>query len=156
MPDDLREWLKISNGTFVGTVPVYGVHPANSPLSLEVVLKIYALWREKKWIPIADDGCGNYYVMATQGEFGEGFPIVFVEAVTDHENPRYIVASDLGHFLIFLMEDELSLRQADPYDPTEPPETPWPFDKEVVHDDPAILNFHGVPLPWDADKASRE
>ena len=31
--DDLREWLKISNGTFVGTVPVYGVHPANSPLT---------------------------------------------------------------------------------------------------------------------------
>lgn len=147
MPDDLRRWFKISNGAFVGTVPVYGVHPFSSPLSMERRLEIYPEWREKSWIPISDDGCGNYYVLPTRGEFGDGFPVVFVEAVVDPREPGYVVASDLGHFLIFLMESELALMNSDP---TELVRSPWPFDElKVVRDDPAILNFFDLRLPWD-------
>jgi cell wall assembly regulator SMI1 len=149
VPDDLREWLKISNGAFVGTVPVFGVHPPSYPLSMEKLFEIYPSWREKKWIPVASDGCGNYYVIPTQGEYGEGFPIVFVEAVTDYETPKYIVASDLSHFLIFLIEDEQLLMKMEPLDLLEGEPTPWPFDEQkVVNDDPAILNFRDVRVPW--------
>lgn len=155
VPEGLREWLKIANGAFVGTVAAYGAHPTDCPSSLEEVLEIYPLWRDRKWIPVADDGCGNYYVMPTQGEFGEGFPIVFIEAVTDYETPRYIVASDLAHFLVFLIEEELALMNIDPVEISERPQA-WPFDKQiVVHDDPAILNFHGVPLPWEVDELNK-
>jgi cell wall assembly regulator SMI1 len=153
VPDDLREWLKISNGAFAGTVPIYGVHHGDHPLGMEEVLRIFPSWRENKWIPVADDGCGNYYVMATQGEFGKGYPIFFVEAVTDETAPRYIVASDLGHFLVLVMESELAQRDLDPVE-TELEPSPWFNEQEVLHDDPAVLNFHGVPLPWNADKSA--
>jgi cell wall assembly regulator SMI1 len=153
VPDDLRDWLKISNGAFVGTVPLYGVHPPGFPLRMEKILEIYPLWREKKWIPISSDGCGNYYLMATQGEFGQGHPIFFVEAVTDETAPRYIVASDLGHFLVLVMESELAQRDLDAVE-TELEPSPWFNEQKVLHDDPAILNFHGVPLPWNADKSA--
>ena len=54
------------------------------------------------------------------------------------ESAEYIVASDLEHFIRFLIEDELQL-------------TERPFDKEeVLSKDPAIVNFTGVPLPWEA------
>jgi cell wall assembly regulator SMI1 len=153
VPDDLREWLKISNGAFADTIPVYGAHPAEHPLSMEGILNIFPLWREIKWIPVAGDGCGNYYVIATQNEFGEGFPVVFIEAVTDNSTPRYIVASDLGHFLVLVMESELAQRDLDPVE-TELEPLPWFNEQKVLHDDPAILNFHGVPLPWNADKSA--
>ncbi len=149
LPNDLRDWLKISNGALVGTVPVYGLHRGNAPLSMERILRIFPLWRDRKWIPVAGDGCGNYYVMATQQEFGEGFPIVFVRPVSDKAPPRYIAASDLGHFLVFLMETELRNDALDAADMEVEPSL-W-FNKErALRDDPAILKFHGVPLPWEA------
>ncbi|REK10795.1 MAG: SMI1/KNR4 family protein [Planctomycetota bacterium] len=148
VPDDLREWLGSVNGAFVGTVVSFGVRTSEPFLDMESILNIFTSWREKKWLPVGNDGCGNYYVMITQGEYGEGFPIVFVEAVVDHQTPRYIVASDLGHFLIFLAEDEL---ESELSDELEIGPSAW-FDKQkVTHDDPAILRFHGIALPWEVD-----
>ncbi len=151
LPDDLRDWLKFSNGAFIGTVPAFGAYPLDAPLSMGKILEIFPTWRVKKWIPVASDGCGNYYVIPTQGEFGEGFPVVFVEAVTDKDVPRYIVASDLARFIILLIEDELALMATDPAQ-DDPEASSW-FDKQkMLHYDPAILNFHGVSLPWEADE----
>jgi hypothetical protein len=33
VPDDLRQWLKISNGALTGSVVIYGIYPNESPLS---------------------------------------------------------------------------------------------------------------------------
>jgi cell wall assembly regulator SMI1 len=140
VPDDLRQWLRVSNAPCVGPGGLFGIGEAAPDfLNIESILGLFPAWQEKKWIPVAGDGCGNYYVVPTQHEFGAGFPVVFVESICDDEAPAYIVASDLGHFLIFILERELG-------------KASWPFDeKVVVHDDPAILKFDHVSLPWRAD-----
>ena len=99
----------------------YGLHPS---------------WKNKNRIPVAGDGCGNFYLMATNDDFGYGRPIFFVDTLEDPDEPCYLVASDLWHFLSFLLRKELG-------------ETGWPFMKEiVVEKDPAIENYHGIPYPW--------
>jgi hypothetical protein len=91
---------------------------------------------KKKWIPVASDGCGNYYAVPTNGEFGPGFPVVFIDSIASTDSPAYIVASGVLKFVRFYLEDELRLTQ-------------WPFDREeVVRCDPGILTFSGVKLPW--------
>ncbi len=65
----------------------------------------------------------------------------------DHEyeyNPTYIMASDLEHFIKFLVEKEVTLAVSAP----DAGSYPWPFDREeVIKVDSAILNLTGVSLP---------
>jgi hypothetical protein len=137
-PPDLRAWLKLCNGPCVGPGGLFGIRNATSTLNIESYLDLFPSWKIAKWIPIAGDGCGNYYVEPTQGEFGRGFPVLFIDTHESSELPTFIVASDLGHFLAFILESELGNRS-------------WPFCKrEVTEKDPAILGFTGVPLPWKA------
>lgn len=78
-------------------------------------------------------------MMPTRSEFGPGYPIMFVEAQVDPDEPAYIVASDIWHFLIFLLEKEIR-------------KTEWPFKREsVISQDPSIERFRDVRLPWSAD-----
>ena len=64
--------------------------------------------------------------------------MLFIEAVIDPDVPAYIVASDVEHFVEFIIERELKLSE-------------WPFNpEELLARDPAILRHHGVPLPWEA------
>lgn len=136
-PPDLRSWLKVCNGPFVGPGNLYGIGKAKDFLNIEHKLDIFPSWKVAKWIPIAGDGCGNYYVVPTQGEFGRGFPVLFIETLDSRESPAFIVASDVGHFLVFLLEYELGNRS-------------WPFSEQAVTDkDPDILGFSGVALPWE-------
>lgn len=143
MPPDLRAWLNISNGPCVGPGGLYGVCPPRMHLDIESYYDMYPTWRTRGWIPVAGDGCGNQYVLVTKREYGNGLPIVFVESTSDHEMPAYIVASDIRHFLLFLFLRELG-------------QCGWPFDEAIVtQNDPAIMTFHDVPLPWQG-KTGRE
>lgn len=136
IPGQLADWLKMSNGPRVGPGMFFGIGSQLKERDIGRVLGRWPHWRERKWLPITSDGCGNYYVMLTGGEFGEGCPIVFVDTIGSPENPAYIVASDLSHLLVFLLEEELGAQG-------------WPFNERYVMErDPAILNFHGVPRPW--------
>jgi hypothetical protein len=140
-PDPLREWLQLTNGPCVGPGGYFGIHPKRLELDIEHILDIYPEFLAKKWIPVAGDGCGNYYVVPTHQEYGQGFPVLFIEAVVDYLSPAYIAASDLAHFLPWILEKELC----------EIGEHGWPFDEQfVTNNDPQILSFHDVPLPWNA------
>jgi hypothetical protein len=135
LPDDLRDWLKLANGPCVGPGGLYGIRPPRPYLDIESVLARESGWKERGWIPIAGDGCGNFYVVPTQGEFGNGYPVFFVD-MSFPDEPCYIVASDIGHFLLFLLEDELEKQD-------------WPFDETyVVKSDPNIRSYKGIDLPW--------
>ena len=115
---------------------------------MESILKIFPSWRQRGWLPIGDDGCGNYHVIPLRGDYGPGFPVVFVEIIQDANAPLYIAASDLEHFIRSFIEDEVERFE---WPPDKPLELVWPFDKEeVLRKDPAILNFTGVALPWEA------
>jgi hypothetical protein len=138
LPEDVREWLKVANGPCVGPGGLFGLGEIHKHFNIYSFLEMYPCWKKKKWIPIGGDGCGNYYVVATQREYGEGFPVLFVDTLVSPELPSYIAASDIGHFLIFLLERELG-------------NMAWPFNEKVVTtNDPGILHFTGIPLPWEA------
>jgi hypothetical protein len=100
---------------------------------------VYPSWKDKGWIPVAGDGCGNYYVLATRGSGVETAkrPIYFVDTSMDREKPAYVVASDLWHFLRFILRDELGRDY-------------WPFKKyRVLEEDPDLEEAPGAPKPWD-------
>ena len=137
LPAGLRSWLKVSNGPCVGPGGLYGIRPQRSYLDIESHLAMYPCWISKKWIPVAGDGCGNEYIVPTRGEYGDGFPVLFVETSYSTDVPSFIAASDFGHFLVLLLEEELQ-------------KTGWPFDMQrLLNMDPQITKFSGVPFPWE-------
>ncbi len=138
MPPELKDWLLISNGPCIGPGGLFGIKPARDDLDIELHFELYPNWLARKWIAIAGDGCGNYYVVATQQEYGPGYPVFFIDCHEDTDVPSYIAASGVGHFLIFLLEREIGARG-------------WPFDERyVVAADPNIRRFHSLSLPWNA------
>ena len=137
LPEDVRTWLKIANGLYVGNQGLLGIPTKHSTFDMEETLELHPTWTDKGWLPVGDDGFGNYYVIPLKGDYGPGFPVVFFDHETDMDSAQYIVASDLEHFIRFLIECELRI-------------TGWPFGKEeMLERDPAILNFTGVALPWE-------
>lgn len=140
LPIDLRKWFKVTNGPCVGPGGLYGIENSQSHLDIEYYLALFPSWKSRKWIPVAGDGCGNYYIVPTQEEYGAGYPVVFVDTSVASENPAYIVASDIGHFLELLLEAELGRKG-------------WPFDMNfMIKVDPEITRFRNVPLPWAIDE----
>jgi len=136
IPARMRAWLKTSNGPCVGAGGVFGIQPQRNYLDIEYVMKLNPSWKNLGWIPIAEDGFGNHYCVVTRDEFGVGEPVIFIESLNGETVPTYIVASDTWHFLRFYFKRELE-------------QTHWPFDRdEVLDDDPEIIRFHGVRLPW--------
>jgi len=129
----------ISNGPCVGPGGLFGIGPARTDLDIETCLDLFPAWKKKKWIPIAGDGCGNYYIVPTQQEFGPGNPVLFIDTIWSTESAQFVVASGIGYFLLFLLEKELG-------------KTGWPFDEQhVALLDPGIKLTCGVALPWRTD-----
>jgi cell wall assembly regulator SMI1 len=142
VPASLREWLAITNGPSVGEW-LYGVRPKKRSLDIEHILRLYPAWLREGWIPVANDGCGDYYVLATQAEDGPGNPVFFIENHEDEDKPKYVAASDLWHFLYFLLDDSLH------HDP-ESAEPAWPFSEDfVLARDAALRDYRTVPRPWE-------
>ena len=138
IPNKLRAWLLTCNGPCVGPGGIFGMNTRRESQDIERILTLRPNWHEKGWIPIAGDGCGNYYVVATEGEFGEGEPVLFIDTMEDDSVPAYVAASDIWRFLRFLLKKELG-------------ESKWPYNRdEVAMADPAILSFRDVELPWNA------
>jgi len=139
LPEELIKWLSISNGPCVGPGGIAGINPGKIGLDIEEHLARYRSWKKLGWIPIAGDGCGNFYVIDTKKKTTYGHPIYFIEAIIDPEIPDYVAASNIWSFLLFLLEEELGNHK-------------WPFDKEyVIKKDPGIEECIDVAKPWEAD-----
>jgi cell wall assembly regulator SMI1 len=141
VPEELREWLRFSNGPRLGAGGIFGIGTPDDFDDIEA--RSPPGWLDKRWIPIASDGCGSYFVLATRPEDGPGHPVYFL----DHEcqvdenqwNATYVCASDLWHFLRFYLREDLG-------------DESWPFDRgKVLADDPALAHFIGVPRPWEVN-----
>ena len=157
LPPEILAFFKIANGLPVGSRGLDGISPTRRYRKrpkyrypdVESVYSYLPEFQDAGWLPIGTDGCGSYYVIPLQGDFGPGFPVVF----HDHENeynPTYIVASGLEQFVKFLIEEEV-MNATLPWGESNYPGWGWPFDKEaVLKRDPAILNFTGVRIPWEA------
>lgn len=138
-PNELKEWLMISNGPCVGPGGIFGIKPQNSSLDIEKIISIYDCWKILRWIPMAGDGLGNYYVIDTAKKYKYGHPIYFIDTVEDIKKAEYVVASNIWSFIIFLLEKELG-------------EYKWPFEKEyVIKNDPEIEDCVEVAKPWEVE-----
>ncbi|MCP4536461.1 MAG: SMI1/KNR4 family protein [Chloroflexi bacterium] len=137
-PPKLRDWLSTSNGACVGPGGLVGIDINRDSHDLAAIFDNYPIWRDKGWIPVAGDGCGNYYVVATRNDYGAGEPVLFVDANETPDEPAFIAASDTWLFLKFLLSKEVG-------------ESRWPFNEaEVVTSDPDIVSFENVCFPWNA------
>jgi cell wall assembly regulator SMI1 len=144
-PQELCEWLYFCNGTSLVDGNFLGINRNDEPY-LEII-EGYAykqFWKEKGWIPIGEDGCGDFYVLDTKNRIKEFHPVYFVDQA-DYFTPDYVVASSLLSFLKFKITDSILYFQ-------HVLEYFWPFDKEkVLAEDPDIALCVTAPLPWDSD-----
>lgn len=138
VPHPLREWLRFTNGPRIGPGCVFGIATPDAWTNIETYYteNMYPTWLTKGWIPIAGDGCGDYYVVSVCSE-GFGNPVLFLDQSSELLIPEYVVASDLWHFLRFYLGRELGERG-------------WPFRREFVLSlDPELAHYANAPLPWD-------
>ncbi|MGQ0845249.1 MAG: SMI1/KNR4 family protein [Sporichthyaceae bacterium] len=159
----MRTWLGCVNGAAAGPGGLFGIRDRRDSSSLRQMFEIFPDWLELGWMPIAGDGCGNFYVELSRGAGAPGGFVAFVECVVDPLEIVYWAASDCLHFVEFLLEDDLRTRPAvdsrRPYSQAEfrarvTAEIPgtWPFDPNcVLARDPAMANAPTDFLPWNVD-----
>jgi hypothetical protein len=103
---------------------------------MDLAMRDQPHWRDHQWLPIAADGCGNYYMLVPESSTHH---IYFIDAIRGYDLLDFACSSDLWKFLWFLFKYDLE-------------ETKWPFDRdEVLCRDPGIVNCKLAPLPWDAE-----
>jgi hypothetical protein len=136
VPASLRAWLRLINGPCIGPGGLLGIAPERRSLDIEEVLNSYPRWRENGWIPVAGDGCGDYYVLNTTESGG---PVYFIDTASDADHLAYAVGSNLWRFLWFLLKEEMGTEG-------------WLFSKGyVISCDTDIVKCVAAPLPWDAE-----
>jgi cell wall assembly regulator SMI1 len=134
LPPELRRWLSFTNGPLIGPGGIFGIETEGHSRNISDVLDLVPAFRKKNWLPIAGDGCGNYYVLASESKSLR--PVYFINAYGGYDVAAYAVASELWLFLRFLFQYELGVKS-------------WPFNEVfVTTHDPMILNVTGAPLPW--------
>lgn len=132
IPDSLWQWLRVCRGSAGGEGGIYGVGNRRRDLDIESLLELFPDWRALGWIPIAGDGCGNYYVLMTERP---GAPVGFIETIESEVDVLYVTATSLHTFLREMLTDEIE-------------STGWPFDREyIARVDPELL--YVSPNPFD-------
>lgn len=137
VPGELEEWLSLCNAPVAGEI-FLGVKPVPPFRLIESVYETLPDWEDYEWIPVANDGCGNYYVMDASEKIGATHPVYFIDHEVTYDRPCYIVASGLWAFVRFALEKELTKDRR------------FPFDKSyVLEKDPNLKSYKGdVPFPW--------
>ena len=134
LPTRYVDWLRVCQGEAVGPGYVLGTRTdrdgffdvaSNGPFANG--------WRANGWLPIADDGCGNPYVLIIGGDL-DGF-VGFVDTA-DPDTIAYLVASDVWLFFRFFLAHDLR-REGWPFAPTF-----------VLFIDPNLARAPKDLLPW--------
>jgi hypothetical protein len=139
IPPEVREWLRFTDGPCIGPGGVYGLR------EFEKTYKFLPDFKDKRWLPLGTDGCGDYYVLALESEDEPLRPVYFIDPHQDggYGMPTYAVASEFWRFLWFLFQHELGERR-------------WPFGVEfVLANDPALKDVKSALLPWVANERPR-
>jgi len=135
-PSRVREWLKTVNGALIGPGGTYGIHPRETWLDIESFLNNFPEWVQHGWIPMAGDGTGNHYVVATETSREPTGAVFFIDTMALGDEPTYIVASDIWHFLRGLFSAEMG-------------EDWWPFEEgPILEADPELVRYTDFNQPW--------
>jgi len=145
LPDEVKAWVRFLNGGCLQIGGLYGIRTRDTQFNIEYVWRIFPTWKSRRWIPIADDGCGRYFVLMPEYAVEGRNPICFVDPWKDEETVQYLVASDLWHFIEFAVQC------------FENGQMGWPLDEKfVVSRDPDVVKCQGVLLPWVAERLGEE
>src|SRR4029078_9017925 len=121
IPNEFAEWLAVINGARTPPGGILGIRPDDPYCDIQPLLAAYPEWNAKGWIPIAGDGCGNYYVVYNEGELN---PLLFIDTTSSHLDPALVAASGVWKFFWFLLSTEIG-------------KPGWPFSREfVIRHDP--------------------
>ncbi len=93
LPEELVALLSICNGAAIGPGGLFGERPDAPDLDLQSRRDLFPEWEPKGWIPVAGDGCGNYYVLQTDGRVG------FVDTMSDPSTLESIEYETLFEFV---------------------------------------------------------
>jgi len=69
LPPLLRSWLSICRGAAIGPGGVFGQRPDRPGLDMVSIRDLSPEWQSLGWLPVAGDGCGNYYVLTEGGTY---------------------------------------------------------------------------------------
>jgi len=145
LPDEFKAWFRKCNGACVSPGSLYPLFSTGKGVSVDWYLKQYPHWRRRGWLPIADDGCGDIYVMMTQVVTPPQVThlVCFMDQ-SDFEQPRFAVASGLWLFLYFFLKSGALMKDCG--------NASWPFEKQaVLAEDPALAQCQDFPLPWELE-----
>ena len=139
LPNVFQDWLKVTNGPCIGLGGMVGIDSRRSIQNIEDIYMRHSNWPANGWIPVANDGFGNFYVLLHEVSGLE--PVAFIDCNIDPERISYVASSNLWTFLRFYFSGESK----------DIEDSQWPFDKnEVLMNDPDILKSQ-LPLPWECD-----
>lgn len=134
LPPSLVSWLHFSNGSILGG-GIFGINNGVESLQMEDHLQNNPAMKTGNCLPVAGDGCGNYFVINLDSTCNLYEAVFFWDSTSEIQNPLYIVASDFNHLLFFLIEQEKGVES-------------WPFQQEyVLLHDSALAKFEDY-LPW--------
>jgi hypothetical protein len=97
IPPALRTWLAVCRGAGIGPGGVFGQRPDRPFLDMPQRRDSFPEWAERGWLPVAGDGCGNYYVLTADGAVG------FVDTMKDPGQIDRQAAGDLLSFMTGLL-----------------------------------------------------
>jgi hypothetical protein len=112
----LRRFLEWHNGGWIVRDGVYGVPPIERQLDLVHMTTLYRRLHNDDWplsfLIIADDGCGNPYVVVTDkvDERGES-PVVLVNGIS--LEVEFVAGSNYLTFVWFMVHDLARIRRPD-------------------------------------------
>jgi cell wall assembly regulator SMI1 len=95
--------LSVCRGARIGPGGVFGQRPDTPDVDTVLRRDLFPGWAELGWLPVAGDGCGNYYVLAEDGTVG------FVDTMKDPDRLDRRVASDLLSFMIELLAHDQAI-----------------------------------------------
>ncbi len=98
---ELVEWLRICKGEAICAGGVFGARPDRENLDIAAHLTLHPYWRELGWLPVAGDGCGNYYVFINSGRLRG--KVAFVDTMSDPNSVEEIAGPNLWTFLRSLL-----------------------------------------------------
>lgn len=137
-PADWVKWLQICNGCPLNedfwVSSFYGIwdRPIRQ-LDLDASRMLrqpyFTEWRRLQRTPIADDGCGDYYLLGQPFPGGPPCAVVFWDQSNHYHEFEYVVATDLWVFLRAVLE-HLDSKKG------------WPFNKRTLFSiDPAMASI---------------
>jgi hypothetical protein len=97
LPPPLRAWLSVCRGARIGPGGVFGPRPDDPGIDMASRRDLYPRWAGLGWLPVAGDGCGNYYVLTDDGAVG------FVDTMKVPDQIDRQVAGDLLMFMTSLL-----------------------------------------------------